>query len=68
MRVIGNNCVHPGEIDMRDDAETVQKLFRLVNFIAEKMISDPKEIDEIYDTLPSTTRDAIAKRDGRPAT
>lgn len=34
VRVIGNDAVHPGMINLRDDRETVNKLFRLVNFIA----------------------------------
>jgi hypothetical protein len=34
-------------MDLRDDAETVRKLFGLVNLIAEMMISQPKRVDEI---------------------
>ena len=41
------------------------KLFKLVNFVATKMISEPKEIKEIYDGLPKKKRDAIDQRDGR---
>lgn len=63
VRVIGNNCVHPGELDIRDNPETVQQLFRLVNFIAQTMITDPKEIQKIYDALPDSSRNAIDRRD-----
>lgn len=65
VRVIGNEAVHPGELDIRDDRETVAQLFKLVNFIATKMISEPKEIDEIYNALPQNKRNAIDKRDGK---
>jgi hypothetical protein len=65
VRVIGNDAVHPGELDLRDDRETATKLFKLVNFIATKMISEPNEIDEIYKTLPTSKREAIDHRDGR---
>jgi len=65
VRVIGNEAVHPGELNLRDDRDTANKLFRLVNFIAQKMISEPKEIDEIYGTLPSDKRESIKRRDGR---
>lgn len=41
VRVIGNNAVHPGSIDLRDDRATAESLFRLLNLIAEKMISEP---------------------------
>lgn len=63
MRVIGNNAVHPGSMDLRDDRATAESLFRLLNLIAEKMISDPKHVDEVYAMLPSGARAAIEARD-----
>lgn len=65
VRVIGNNAVHPGKIDLRDDRATAESLFRLLNLIAEKMISEPKHVDEVYNALPKQARDAISKRDGK---
>ncbi len=62
VRVIGNDAVHPGSIDLKDDTEIVNKLFRLVNFIVHKMISEPKEIDEIYGGLPADKLAGIASR------
>ncbi len=64
VRVIGNHAVHPGEINL-DDNPTAVALFRLVNIIAEKMITEPKEIDAIYDGLPENDKEQIAKRDGQ---
>jgi hypothetical protein len=66
VRVIGNNAVHPGQIDLRDDRATAESLFRLMNLIVEKTISEPKHVDELYDTLPDSARAAIEKRDGTP--
>lgn len=63
VRVIGNDAVHSGTIDLRDDIDTVNKLFRLVNFIAHKTITEPREVDEIYNGLPVDKLAAIAKRD-----
>lgn len=63
MRVIGNDAVPPGRIDLRDDPETVNKLFRLVNFIAHKTITEPREIEEIYNGLPTEKLTGIEKRD-----
>lgn len=65
VRVIGNESVHPGELDMRDDRDTAIKLFGLVNLIAEKMISEPKHVEALYETLPEAKRLAIEKRDER---
>jgi hypothetical protein len=63
IRVIGNEAVHPGELDLKDDIETARLLFGLVNFIAYSMITNPKEIEEIYNRIPQEKRDAIEKRD-----
>jgi hypothetical protein len=63
VRVIGNNAVHPGSIDLRDDVATATTLFSLVNLIAEKMITVPKHVDEVYESLPQSAKDRITKRD-----
>jgi hypothetical protein len=64
VRVIGNNAVHPGEIDLRDDRATAEGLFRLVNLIAEIMISQPKHVSDMFASLPEGARKAIETRDG----
>ncbi|MDX0563333.1 DUF4145 domain-containing protein [Sinorhizobium medicae] len=63
VRVIGNNAVHPGSIDLRDDRAIAESLFHLLNVIAEKMISEPKHVDEVYAKLPESARAAIEARD-----
>ena len=68
VRVIGNESVHPGQIDLRDDHDTATELFRLVNLIAEIMITQPKHIETMYEGLPEGKRAAIEKRDGKVAT
>jgi hypothetical protein len=63
VRVIGNESVHPGELNLNDSREVAAQLFKLVNFIATKMISEPKEIDEIYNGLPENKLKGIQDRD-----
>ena len=63
VRVIGNNAVHPGQMDMKDGTETARTLFGLVNLIAEKMISEPKHVQVLFDSLPENDRKKIEKRD-----
>lgn len=63
VRVIGNNAVHPGQMDLRDDRSTAESLFELLNLIAERMISQPKRISDVYEKLPKRDRDAIENRD-----
>jgi Domain of unknown function (DUF4145) len=64
VRVIGNNAVHPGRIDLRDDRAVAENLFVLVNLIGEIMISQPKHVSEMFKRLPENARIAIEKRDG----
>lgn len=64
VRVIGNNAIHPGQLDLRDDRQTAEKLFGLVNLIAEFMISQPKHVSEMFGSLPEGALHAIEKRDG----
>ncbi|MEJ0067938.1 MAG: DUF4145 domain-containing protein [Pseudomonadota bacterium] len=64
VRVVGNNAIHPGQIDLRDDHATAEKLFTLVNLIADIMISQPKQVTDMFEGLPEDARKAIEKRDG----
>ena len=63
VRVIGNESVHPGQINLEDNKETAYKLFELINIIAYTMITQPREIDTLYSTLPKEKLDGITKRD-----
>lgn len=63
LRITGNNAVHPGEINLEEEPEKVLKLFELINFIAEKMITEPKEIGVFYENLPESSKKAIEERD-----
>ncbi|TIH20212.1 DUF4145 domain-containing protein [Marinifilum sp. JC120] len=65
VRVIGNDAVHPGEIDLNDNKDVAYKLFNLVNIIADEMISRPKQIDDLYSDLPQSKLDGIEKRDNK---
>jgi len=65
VRVIGNESVHPGELNLNDNREIANKLFKLVNFIATKLITEPKEIDDLYSSLPKSKLDGISQRDGK---
>ncbi|MBX7185991.1 MAG: DUF4145 domain-containing protein [Vicinamibacteria bacterium] len=63
VRVVGNKAVHPGQIDLKDDVETANALFGLVNVVAEVMITQPKVIETLYGALPEGAKEAIERRD-----
>ncbi len=66
VRVIGNEQVHPGVLDVRDDPEMANRLFELVNFIVEDRIAKPKHINALYNKLPEEKRKQIEARDAKP--
>lgn len=64
VRVVGNKAVHPGQIAIDvDDVNTAKMLMRLLNMIVERMITEPKELEEVYGLLPKSAREAIERRD-----
>jgi hypothetical protein len=63
VRVIGNNAVHAGKMDQADVAATVNVLFSLVNMIVEDQITQNKQLDALFETLPEGAKDGIEKRD-----
>ncbi len=63
VRVIGNNAVHPGELDLRDDQATALTLFHIVNLIVDDRITRPRTIKDLYSKLTPGELDQIARRD-----
>ena len=58
VRVIGNNAVHPGEMDMDDNQKMALSLFAVMNLIVEETIVIPKQINELWGALPEDARKA----------
>jgi hypothetical protein len=63
VRVVGNESVHPGTLDLKDDTATATQLFELINFIVEDRITRPKSIQSLFDNLPQGKKDGITSRD-----
>lgn len=64
VRVIGNEAVHPGTLDLRDGREIALKLFSLVNLIVDQMISHPNAVNALYqEKVPETKKLGILNRD-----
>jgi hypothetical protein len=68
LRVMGNNAVHPGQIDVNDDLMLLPGLFRLVNVVVDQMISIPSHAQSLFNSLPQPAREQIARRDGAAVT
>lgn len=63
IRVTGNNAVHPGEIEMSDNKEKAVSLLRFINIIVDSQITQPKAIEEAYNSLPNKALEGIKNRD-----
>ena len=63
VRIVGNDAVHPGEINIDDNQQLAVAMFELMNIIIEKMIIEPKRIDELYNLMPQEKIQGIRKRD-----
>lgn len=67
VRVVGNNAVHPGHLDMKDDVATATQLFGIVNFIVRDRLTRPKELANLFATkVPDTAKEQIEKRRKKP--
>lgn len=65
LRVVGNNAVHPGQIDFEDGRDIALKLFNILNFIADEMITKPRELALLYaEVVPAETQKHINGRAG----
>ena len=65
VRIVGNNAVHPGEIDLKDNQEMAKSLLDLLNIITDNLITQPNQIDKFYNSLPERQLKHIEKRDSK---
>lgn len=64
VRVVGNKAVHPGQIAFDiDNIETATILLSLLNMIVTRMITEPKKIGAMFESLPESVKNSIEKRD-----
>jgi hypothetical protein len=66
VRVVGNNALHPGEMDVADDRAMALSLLDLVNRLTDALVTGPDAAGKLYARLPAAAKAAIDKRDGRP--
>lgn len=62
LRVIGNEAVHPGTIDLDDNPNVSYALFKIMNIVVDRMITQQKEIDDVYSLIPENKLAGIEKR------
>jgi len=65
VRITGNNAVHPGEMSEEDFDHVASKLFDLLNFIVKKAITEPKELEALYQKVPEKPRVSAEEQDAK---
>lgn len=66
VRVTGNDAVHElGLMNVKDNPEIAVALFSLINIIVEKMITEDKKIDGLYELIPEKRREKIEERNAK---
>lgn len=65
IRILGNDGVHPGVIDISDKErkENALMLFLLLNILVDRMIKVDMQIQQFYSLIPVSKREAIEQRD-----
>jgi len=63
IRVFGNNAAHPGEIQLDEDVQLVTSMYGMMNFITDRLISQKRQIDTMFDSLPEGVKAQIEDRD-----
>lgn len=63
IRIYGNEGIHPGEINLNEEQETVLFLFELINIMIEELITRRKKINSFYSKLPKGKTEAVTIRD-----
>lgn len=65
LRVIGNEYIHPGKIEIQENNDITMGLFKVLNIIVENLITHKKDIQELYDFLPNDKKQWIEARDAK---
>ncbi|WP_341300289.1 DUF4145 domain-containing protein [Lysinibacillus sp. FSL H8-0500] len=68
LRVIGNEAVHPGTIDTGDNSDIAIALFKVLNIVVDRLITQKKEIDELYSLIPEEKIKGINNRNSKAIT
>ncbi|WP_313125311.1 DUF4145 domain-containing protein [Proteiniclasticum ruminis] len=65
VRITGNNSVHPGEMNDEDIDYIASKMFYLLNYIVTNAITEPRELEKLYEMLPENVRKTAEAKDSK---
>lgn len=62
LRIIGNQAVHPGFIDLDEVPETASFMFELLNMIVVETVTKKQRVAKLWATLPADKRKGVEDR------
>ena len=65
LRVFGNSGAQPGEIKLDEDPGLVHKMYGLMNYVTDRLITQKNQINELFEGLPEGVKNQIESRDGK---
>lgn len=65
LRVFGNSGAHPGEIKLDEDPGLVHKMYGLMNYVTDRLITQKNQINELFEGLPEGIKNQIESRDSK---
>ena len=65
LRVFGNSGAHPGEIKLDEDPGLVHKMYGLMNYVTDRLITWNNQINELFEGLPEGIKNQIESRDSK---
>lgn len=64
-RILGNECVHPGIIDLNEEGDIAILFFEFINMTATRLFTAKRQVQEVYQKLPEGARKALEVRNAR---
>ena len=62
VRIVGNEVIHAGQTDLKDNKEIAIKLFDIINIIAEDLITKKKNIKKLYAEVTKPKEKKVTKK------
>ncbi len=59
IRIVGNEAVHPGVIDIDDNEDIARAMFEILNEIVDETITKKNKMDAIFEYLPEEKTNSI---------
>lgn len=64
-RILGNECVHPGIINLNEEGDIATLFFEFINMTTTRLFTAKRQVQEVYQKLPEGARKALEARNAK---